>query len=177
VYLPLAGKAADANLLDGRDSSAFARSAYSTNVAISEGLAGEDIAQLQVQINAPTSGYLIVGASIDRARSGAGPEYLTCFVAVDGFIVPGSARTLQEWDWWNVSCPGDAAIPVAPGQHNVLFQTTGDCGLTSYSGQGTLWALWVPFDGNGAVVTGSLPTGKMTVEEGLATLRQGPSRC
>ncbi len=77
-----------------------------------------------------------------------------------GFIVSGSTR-VSRVNWQGVdgptdrtdnsqeNCATDAVQVVAAGQHTVAFRVSGRNTAAFHSG--TVWAIWVPFDGNGNV--------------------------
>ena len=144
-----------ADLLDGRNATQLIRSAHAISVEIDEGVfVGGAADILSTTISAPKPGTLIMGASVDA--SGSADDQYTCQLRVDGFVVAGTSR-VSRVNWAGVShtdnsqenCSTDGAQVVPAGAHTVDFRVFGRNTAAFHSA--TVWVIWVPFGGNGAV--------------------------
>ncbi len=153
------GTITGADLRDGSTIRATSASSPEISETIFSGGAA-DI--LTTTIRAPEPGLLVMSASVDA--SGATDDQYTCQIRVDGFIVTGSSR-VSRVNWAGIggggsgshtfnsqeNCATDAVQVVGAGQHTVAFHVSGRNTAAFHSG--TVWAIWVPFDGNGNVPT------------------------
>jgi hypothetical protein len=172
-YLPsdLLKKAADADLLDGLDASAFYRSGqmvqdsaklsgYMPSWLVRTGYAvspssttrvGKNGRVLSTTVTVPTSGILLIHASSDTYNPKA-RDLLACYVSLDGHEVPASRR------WFVVNgvnsdddCSTDAVVPVTKlGDVTVSLDAVAVDSKKTAFGRTVIWALFEPFDGTGA---------------------------
>jgi hypothetical protein len=107
-------------------------------------------------ITAPGPGWLVMVGSVD-ARSN-GYDIYACELRVDGDTVFGSARastvdlsitSLNDEE----NCSTNGVTGVAAGDHTVSLQV-GRVGDIVTFGQASVWALFVPFNGQGNPYTG-----------------------
>ncbi|MBM3696301.1 MAG: hypothetical protein FJW79_10270 [Actinobacteria bacterium] len=146
----------NADYLDGRHAAdllraAAARTANAPNV-------NGDV--LTVEVVAPAAGLLIMEGSVDVL--GVTRDVLNCALRLDGAQVAGTGRSIVVHDTTasggtdngSENCASGGGIAVTAGAHTVAFEVGAlDAGTTGL-GEASLWALFVPFDGNGAAPAG-----------------------
>jgi hypothetical protein len=141
-------KRLNADRVDGFHANQLIRAAH----AQSADLADADGAALTVEIVAPANGILIMGAAVDA--QGDFDAY-NCFLAVDGNPIVGSvmhstlhfAGTVHTVNS-DENCSTTGGAVVDKGTHEVALMI-GDLDLGALL-NGSLWAMFVPFDGTGA---------------------------
>lgn len=153
AFLGKTAKAADSDKLDGKDSRAFLAATLGGRAwgSVSDNLAEENGPVLAAQITSPAKGMVILGGNVDITAT-TGEDKLVCGLAIDGTTLIGTKMFLSV-----VNAPGsDEAICSTSGIAVVpsgTFTLTLDIeGLeTAQLWGGTLWAQWIPFDGEGLV--------------------------
>jgi hypothetical protein len=111
-------------------------------------------------INAPTPGFLVINASSNVFNAQQFDGKVECLIEVDnvvdapsrrfmqlGFASPATGVSNQEED-----CSTNTVVPVNKGNHKVDLEAL-DVGTGTNFDQTTLSAVFVPFDGNGALPT------------------------
>jgi hypothetical protein len=108
---------------------------------------------LEVTVEAPRDGILIIGAAIDLARYSDGEDAVICRVQVDEFFtaVGGRMGVLVGADGaagnYEEDCSINAWEQVEAGTHTVTLQVIGVRDKKTIVGSGgALWALWAPID-------------------------------
>ena len=141
--------------VDNRHANELIRVAYGStdNADDSNGTA------VSATITAPWPGFLVMAGTIDtRLDPYAGHENFRCLLQVDNSWVVGSmmSSTLDDGggnhtDNGSDSCTTMGVMPVDAGEHTIEF-TIQSSDWTVFL-DATVWALYVPFDGTGAVPT------------------------
>jgi len=144
------GVATNADKVDGLDANGLSRAAFSQSgsaVAI-----GQDGTMRSVDITAPTEGFLVISASVS-SRNDSAEELAGCEIQVGGSQIPGSKRLIQMDGAQDASefevCSTDVVKPVPAGSHRVEFEATDISSNSTTFFNPSLWAIFVPFDGNG----------------------------
>ena len=96
-----------------------------------------------VTIEAPAQGILIANTTGDTF-SGTGLQ--KCYILINGSQINASSGCVDHDQDDEADCISGATVIVAAGTHTVDLRFVGDA-----TNDGTLTALWVPFDGTGAV--------------------------
>jgi len=113
-------------------------------------LGDSDGDRLPVTVNAPRSGVILITAGAELEATGAGAD-VACFIKVDDAAAVGSMRTVALGPSTSAnnlaSCETSVAVLVTKGAHLVELSLSGVSGLEV--GEGSLWALFVPFHGIG----------------------------
>ncbi len=107
---------------------------------------------LQTKIKAPKRGLLFMMASSDVFNL-TNADRFQCLISVNGTDLSASFREIQLSPADNneeMNCDTEIAWPVAAGTYTVAFETTGTDTQTVYD-ETTIEALYVPFNGTGAV--------------------------
>jgi len=157
-FLGATAQATDSDSVDGRDANTLIRIAFHASDELPDGDDGAafngGVGQaLTVSIAAPTAGWLVITGNID-ARNFAGTDAFTCELWVDGSAVTGtemasqldgSGATNRDED-----CTTHGVQEVAAGPHAVTFRLA-SVDTTHDFHDGSMSALFVPFDGTGAV--------------------------
>lgn len=153
AFLGKTAKAADSDKLDGKDSSAFLAATQGGRAwgAVSNNLAEENGPVLAAQITSPAKGMLILGGNVDVTAT-TGEDRMVCGLAIDGTMLAGTQMFLSV-----INAPGSdeaicstSGIAVVPsGTFTLTLDITGL--ETAQLWGGTLWAQWIPFDGEGLV--------------------------
>jgi hypothetical protein len=106
-------------------------------------------------ITAPKAGWLILSASIEALAFGTSGDFYTCQLTVDGGTVAGSSRASTvhfagsgHTQNNNENCSTTGVHQVTAGTHTFALTIVGRDGFALF-GDATVWALFVPFDGNG----------------------------
>ena len=107
---------------------------------------------LTVTVNAPQDGFLIMGAAIDGF--GSAFDAYGCALDVDDTFVAGTlmgSEVHQAGGDHTINgeenCSTTGVQPVAAGSHTVDFRINGRNSVSL--SRATLWAMFVPFDGQG----------------------------
>lgn len=160
-------KKLNADRLDGKSSQAFLlksqapRAAFVAKQDLPDGNDDRPTTLLTVKIDAPAAGVLQINAAADSSvRYWDSWSSFSCWVSVDGAKVRGSEyfsmvaagveNDFTQANNWGENCVSVAATNVEEGTHTVRFRTNAWSTWTVFD-NGTLNALWVPFDGTGAV--------------------------
>jgi hypothetical protein len=141
----------NADLLDGRHANALIRGAYGTV----DKAPARNGPVVTAAITAPRDGLLVISGSIDGSVNAGQFDFYTCGLAIDDAKVPGTSRTsfVQQPTTGgvnpseNCSTTGMHAVPA--GAHTVSLDISGRD--TAVFTEASVWALYVPFDGTGAV--------------------------
>jgi len=153
AFLGRTAKAADSDKLDGKDSSAFLAANLGGRAwgAVSDNLVDENGPVLTAQITSPARGMVILGGNVDITAT-TGEDKLVCRLAIDGTVLAGTQMFLSV-----INAPGSdeaicstSGIAVVPSGTFTLTLDITDLETAQLWG-GTLWAQWVPFDGEGLV--------------------------
>ncbi len=147
-----AGKATNLNAdkVDGKDANQLVRVASFGGQSPLNG----PIGTVATTINAPAPGFLVIAASSDL-RNGFESDIAHCFIEVNNEPTDGSDRFMElNAQQGNVNrdedCSTNTVEPVAAGTHTVELVGGGNASATNW-GDTSLWAIYVPFDGAGAV--------------------------
>jgi len=145
-------KKLNADRVDGFSANQLIRAAHaeSNNIDDVNGVA------LTVTIDAPTGGIIITGANVGAAFVSTADTY-TCQVDVDLLPIDGSIMA-SEVDWagsghtlnTDENCSTGGGIEVAAGSYTIDLTIGGLSDATLFSAN--LWAIFVPFDGDGGMV-------------------------
>jgi hypothetical protein len=137
----------NADKLDNLHAKDIARAASNTFVNLSD----FDGDNLPVTVVAPRSGVILISAGAELEATGAGAD-VACFIKVDNTAAVGSMRTVALGPSTSAnnlaSCQTSVAVLVDKGSHLVELALGGVSGLEV--GEGSLWALFVPFHGIGS---------------------------
>ncbi len=110
---------------------------------------------LTTTITAPAPGILLLSGGID-AFSNSGDDSYRCVLRIDdaqvdgtfmGSRVDGLAGVNQSED-----CTASGAVVVDAGTYKIDFDVS-SLAATTGLGDASVWALWVPLDGSGAIPT------------------------
>ena len=152
-FLRSTAKAVDADRLDGKDSSAFLAASLGGRAwgDQANNLADTNGSVLVAQITSPAKGMVIMGGNVDITAT-TGEDKLWCELAINGTMLAGTQMFVNV-----INGPGsDEAIcstsgiaVVGPGTFTLTLDVT-ELNTAELWG-GTLWAQWVPFDGEGLV--------------------------
>jgi hypothetical protein len=105
---------------------------------------------LPVEITAPARGILILSGTVDATNTLVSDAY-TCSLLIDGEAVPGTEmQSLLGSNNTREDCSTTGAAVVSAGTHAVTLEVAGLEPTTDLS-DSSVWALWVPFDGTGAI--------------------------
>ena len=110
---------------------------------------------LSTTITAPARGNLILSGTVDASNFTAFDNY-GCSLEIDDGLVLGTVM-LAELNGNNLGdreedCTTTGAAVVDAGTYTIDFEVFGVVGTTILS-DAAVWALWVPFDGNGNKAT------------------------
>lgn len=126
---------------------------------------------LTADIAAPAAGILVMGASV-TLNNGGEFDSIECSLKVDGspFSLAGTLRAVDVHQASPThtldaeeECSTDGVVMVEAGLHTVDFHI--DDRDSAFFGGGSLWVLWVGFDGQGlrptesSIITLDAPTG------------------
>lgn len=142
-YLTKTGKAVDADKVDGFSVESIAPRA--SGVSYVREHDDPDMLEATVTIDAPARGIVIAHAG---GNSYGGTDIVGCTLNLDnsaGWLSNGYVDHAQDSE---ADCIVSGSIVVAAGLHRVELNIVGDGNHT-----GNLWAMWIPFDGWGAVPT------------------------
>ena len=138
----------NADLVDGLDGGSLVRAAYS-NVSDAGDTNGDAVT---VDITAPVDGYLLLAGGVDAL--GSTTDYFTCDLRLDDNPLVGTARSIRVEDQGGVhtanseeDCSTSGGTLVTAGEHSVSLHISNR--ETAQFFEGSLWALFVPFDGTG----------------------------
>jgi len=144
-----AASAANADEVDSKSANELIRVASFTGHSPLED--GTNGTLATTEINAPSSGFLVINASSDFSYFG-GNDLVICLIKVDNAEASGSRRILEYNGTTNVNreqdCSTNSVVLVYAGQHTVDLKVEGSFGAGFR--ETTLSAMYVPFDGNGA---------------------------
>jgi hypothetical protein len=141
-------KGLNADKIDGYSSAQLIRMAFgaSSNAPDANGNA------VTADIHAPRAGWLVMSGSIDA--NGTTEDLYTCRLQVDGVTAPGTIRGSKVDDGGGEHTDNDAencsttgAMQVAAGSHTVALLMA-DRNSAAFL-EASVWALYVPFDGDG----------------------------
>jgi len=150
----------NADKLDDRHASALLRVAFDSSDDMPNGndsgtYTGGTGEPLSVSITAPTAGWLVISGTVDTANPDADSVY-ECHLHMDGSLVIGSVMSSQLDGAGTTNeredCTTQGVQEVAAGGHTVTLQLTNVIATTLF-GDGSLSAMFVPFDGTGATST------------------------
>ena len=103
------------------------------------------------QVPAPTAGFLAMTGTVEAFNFTADDGY-GCQFRLDGTMVSGSSMVSQldglSSTNENENCTTMGFVEVAAGVHTVDFRLTEVETTTDFS-DGSMWVLFVPFDGTG----------------------------
>lgn len=127
--------------------------------------APDQVFTLPVEITAPAPGMLIVSATVDAVRGsgGAGTNSYHCRLdRSNGATIPGTRMVSQVTrpDNAHEDCTTTGAMAVDAGTHTINFAVSFDVPGGDFAAVGgevhdaSVWALWVPYDGTGAIPAG-----------------------
>jgi hypothetical protein len=144
-----AASATNADEVDNRDANELVRVAsFTGHSPLADGTNGT---LATTEINAPSSGFLVINASSDFSYFG-GNDLLSCFIKVDNTEASGSRRILEYNGTTNVNreqdCSTNSVVLVYAGHHTVDLKVDGS--FAAGFRETALSAMYVPFDGNGA---------------------------
>jgi len=108
-----------------------------------------------VTIDAPDVGFIIANAGGDT-WSGNGSQL--CQIWINGYPQQGGSGWVDHAEDYEADCWASIGTTVGPGTKKVELFFAGDAAY-----DGTLWAMWIPFDGGGAMPV-SVPTGDLATE-------------
>jgi hypothetical protein len=119
---------------------------------------------LSTTITAPAPGILLLSAVVE-ADNFTASDFYTCFLKIDGGSVPGTtmAAELNGSAVVNRSenCTTTGAAVVPAGNYTIDFEVIAVAPSTFLSSV-SVWVLWVPLDGTGAVPTSITQLGETT---------------
>ena len=105
-------------------------------------------------ITAPTQGWLLMTGSLDAL--GTTTDYFSCELQVDSNPVTGSTMSILVEDQAGThtgnseeDCSTTGAMEVGAGAHTIALVISGR--ETAQFFAGSVWALFVPFDGTGTI--------------------------
>ena len=151
----------NADEVDGFDANSLIRIAGDTDPDLPNGsfavfiggTAGQaDV--LSVSITAPTAGFLAMTGSVE-AQNGVAADVYLCLFRLDGTDVSGSIMKSELIGTANINededCTTVGFVEVAAGTHTVDLRLSSVATTTGFN-DGSMWVLFVPFDGDGAGV-------------------------
>jgi hypothetical protein len=107
---------------------------------------------LSTEITAPAPGILLISGGIE-AFVGSNTNNYDCLLEVDGGEVPGTDR-VSEVNTGGVNseedCSTTGAIAIDAGTYTIDLEVIG-VGATTNLTLASVWVLWVPLDGTGAI--------------------------
>lgn len=149
AFLGADDQAANADEVDSKSANELIRVASFTGHSPLED--GTNGTLATTEINAPSSGFLVINASSDFSYFG-GNDLVICLIKVDNAEASGSRRILEYNGATNVNreqdCSTNSVVLVYAGHHTIDLKVEGSFGA-GYR-ETTLSAMYVPFDGNGA---------------------------
>jgi hypothetical protein len=119
-----------------------------------DALVGTSGTVLSTSIIAPTAGHLAITAGADVWNDFAN-DVVRCLIDVDGtnlgssdrqIALDGAGTTNQDED-----CSTQAAVAVGPGTHSIGFEAADVDSASTHFDEAVLWAIFVPYDANGAL--------------------------
>jgi hypothetical protein len=158
AFLRKAAKAADSDKLDGKDSSAFLLSSAAGSLgsrawgAASDNLPDATGTALATTLTAPAKGLVILGATVDVTGSSLEAVYCDLNVGTSPITGTGMWVALDPTGAFTdeAICSSTGIVIVDAGTYDFsFFVYRGSDTAALYAG--TMWAVWVPFDGTGAV--------------------------
>jgi len=111
---------------------------------------------LSTTITAPAPGILLLSATIDAANF-TDFDFYNCFLEINNGFVSGTAM-ISELDGgtapanFEEDCTTTGAAAVAAGTHTIDFKVM-DVEPSTELFDASVWVLWVPLDGSGAIPT------------------------
>ncbi|MGH3086947.1 MAG: hypothetical protein ACRDSJ_06460 [Rubrobacteraceae bacterium] len=140
----------NADKVDGLDANGLTRVAFNQrggNVVV-----GQNGTMASDEITAPTDGFLVISASANANNSNVF-DLAGCEIRVDDVKAVGSDKLVELDGGQNINerqiCATNAVAPVSDGTHRVDFEAFGvNASATTFSNP-SLWAIFVPFDGEG----------------------------
>ena len=150
VNSPKRVKKLNADKVDGRHAHSLIRvaSAARNNVAEPSSVNRQPV--LTTSITAPTGGFLVLTGGVDALSSSTGSTY-TCSVPVDGVTVIGSRRNARfgpaASDNREEDCSTQGVVSIGAGTYDVTLDIKG--WLDGTISGGSVWAIYVPYDGTG----------------------------
>ena len=143
----------NADRVDGKHANQLIRAAFGAT----DDAADSDGDAVTATITAPAAGILVMSGSIEAFAASAVDLY-TCILTVGGSVVEGTRRdSVVHWAGTDhttndeENCATDGAQVVAAGTHTVALNINNQD--TVQFGAASVWVIWVPFDGTGAVPT------------------------
>jgi len=145
-----ATNADNAETLDGFTASQLtSRAAFNSTIDAPD---GADFT-LSTTITAPAPGILLLSATID-ATNITDVNFYQCFLEIDDGLVSGTYMFAQlDGDTnanWEEDCTTTGAAVVAAGTHTIDFEVE-DVRPSTLLFDASVWVLWVPLDGGGAI--------------------------
>jgi len=162
AFLGVSDQAADSDAVDGYSADGLVRVAFDASFNLPDGdavpftsgtVGAGDV--LSASITAPTAGWLVITGAVDAFNDTIFNSY-DCRLRVDGSFVKGTTMesrldgagfTNEEED-----CTTHGVAEVAAGAHTVTYRLEYVATTTDFGG-GSLSAMFVPFDGTGAIST------------------------
>lgn len=143
-YVNVGEKAADADKLDGKDSSELASRVASGFVAEPTESAG-DFLMASATITAPASGQLVMDGIVGLFVSGTTNDTGSCYLTLDGADIIGAEYpyTLDSVESHQEPCVSHSVQQVSAGSHTVTFRISGWV-TTSDMDDARVTAVWVP---------------------------------
>jgi len=110
---------------------------------------------LSTTITAPAPGILLLSATIDATNS-TDFNFYECLLEINDGLVSGTLMFAQlDGDTnanWEEDCTTTGAVAVAAGTHTIDFEVV-DVEPSTELFDASVWVLWVPLDGSGAIPT------------------------
>ena len=144
----------NADRVDGKHANQLIRAAFGST----EDAADDDGDAVTTTITAPAAGILVMSGSIESFADEGQEDFFSCRLTVGGSVVTGTERDSKVHDSGadhtsnnEENCSTDGAQVVAAGTHNVALNINNQD--TAQFEAASVWVIWVPFDGTGAVPT------------------------
>lgn len=120
--------------------------------AAAQDLPNVEGAILSVDIKAPFDGFVFISGGLREGQTGTGGSLIYCWFEVDGLEALGSERrashNIQDGVTQYDSCESSITVPVTAGTHTIDLVYDAP-GTAPYPADGSLTALYIPFDGFG----------------------------
>jgi hypothetical protein len=114
----------------------------------SDDLPNADGTLLQADIEQASDGYLIVMGNMVVSNGSGGDWSVVCGVAIAGTQVTPTDNWESIDNGDSDQCTATTAVPLAAGSYTVTLEWAGE-GAGVEVGSGSLWGIWVPFQGAG----------------------------
>jgi len=151
-FLPQDGTAVNSDLLNGYAANQLVRAAYASSGNLDDIGVG---VVLETEITAPVPGLLIMSSSMDADNSHI--FIPACEILINGVRGPNSFRYSNNFSYefggiYSIkpSCNTNSVLPVSPGTYTIGLKVSNADGYQFL--RGTIWVLFVPFDGSGNTI-------------------------